>query len=169
GGANLMYQADIFIDGGRSFANQARLSAAGIPQIAVVHGSSTAGGAYLPGLSDYVVLVKGRSNIYLAGPPLVQAAIGEDTTDEALGGSEMHASVTGLGEYLAENDAHAIALTRELMDHLPWDMAGASDAGVRAPLFPAEELLGIVPADEREPYDAREIVARVVDGSHCLD
>ena len=109
GGANLMYQAEIFVDGGRTFANQARLSAAGIPQIAVVHGPSTAGGAYLPGLSDYVVLVRGRSSIYLAGPPLVKAAIGEDASDEELGGAEMHAAITGLGEYLAENDAHAIA------------------------------------------------------------
>ncbi len=98
GGANLMYQAEIFVDGGRSFANQARLSAAGIPQVAVVHGSSTAGGAYLPGLSDYVVLVKNRSSIYLAGPPLVKAAIGEEATDESLGGADMHATVTGLGE-----------------------------------------------------------------------
>jgi geranyl-CoA carboxylase beta subunit len=121
GGANLMYQAEIFVDGGRTFANQARLSAAGIPQIAVVHGSSTAGGAYLPGLSDYVVLVKGRSSIYLAGPPLVKAAIGEDASDEELGGAQMHAEVTGLGEYLAEHDAHAIAIARELIDALPWD------------------------------------------------
>ncbi len=121
GGANLMYQAEIFVDGGRTFANQARLSAAGIPQIAVVHGASTAGGAYLPGLSDYVVLVRGRSSIYLAGPPLVKAAIGEDATEEELGGAETHAEVTGLGEYLTENDAHAIALARELIDKLPWD------------------------------------------------
>lgn len=169
GGANLMYQADIFVDGGRSFANQARLSAAGIPQIAVVHGSSTAGGAYLPGLSDYVVLVKDRSSIYLAGPPLVKAAIGEDTTDEELGGSDLHASVTGLGEYLAENDAHAIALARDLMDHLPWDEAGGPNTTARAPLYDAAELMGIVPADEREPYDAREIIARIVDGSHFLE
>jgi acetyl-CoA carboxylase carboxyltransferase component len=101
GGANLMYQAEMFVEGGRSFANQARLSAAGIPQIAVVHGASTAGGAYLPGLSDYVVLVKDRSSVYLAGPPLVKAAIGEDASDEeALGGAELHARTTGLGEYL---------------------------------------------------------------------
>ena len=100
GGANLLYQAEIFIEGGRSFANQARLSAAGIPQIAVVHGASTAGGAYLPGLSDYVILVRGRSSVYLAGPPLVKAAIGEDSDEETLGGAETHATVTGLGEYL---------------------------------------------------------------------
>jgi geranyl-CoA carboxylase beta subunit len=168
GGANLMYQAEIFVDGGRTFANQARLSAAGIPQIAVVHGSSTAGGAYLPGLSDYVVLVRGRSSIYLAGPPLVKAAIGEDATDEELGGAMTHAEVTGLGEYLAENDAHAIALARELLDKLPWDTVPAP-APVAEPLFPTEELLGIVPADEREPYDVREVIARLVDGSDFLE
>ena len=123
GGANLMYQSEMFVEGGRSFANQARLSAAGIPQVAVVHGSSTAGGAYLPGLSDYVVLVRGRSSIYLAGPPLVKAAIGEDATDDELGGSQTHAEVTGLGEYLGEDDAHAIAIARELVDKLQWDAA----------------------------------------------
>ena len=168
GGANLMYQAEIFVDGGRTFANQARLSAAGIPQIAVVHGSSTAGGAYLPGLSDYVVLVKGRSSIYLAGPPLVKAAIGEDATDEELGGAQMHAEVTGLGEYLSENDAHAIALARELIDKLPWDAVPAQ-AVAAEPLFSPDELMGVVPADEREPYDVREVIARLVDGSDFLE
>ena len=168
GGANLMYQAELFVDGGRAFANQARLSAAGIPQIAVVHGSSTAGGAYLPGLSDYVVLVRGRSSIYLAGPPLVKAAIGEDASDDELGGAQMHAEVTGLGEYLTENDAHAIALTRELLDKLPWDTVPAT-APAAAPLFASEELLGVVPADDREPYDVREVIARLVDGSDFLE
>ncbi len=168
GGANLMYQAEIFVDGGRTFANQARLSAAGIPQIAVVHGSSTAGGAYLPGLSDYVVLVKGRSSIYLAGPPLVKAAIGEDATDEELGGAQMHAEVTGLGEYLCDNDAHAIALARELMDKLPWAAVPAA-AAVAEPLFSPDELMGVVPADGREPYDVREVIARLVDGSDFLE
>jgi geranyl-CoA carboxylase beta subunit len=168
GGANLMYQAEIFVDGGRTFANQARLSAAGIPQIAVVHGSSTAGGAYLPGLSDYVVLVKGRSSIYLAGPPLVKAAIGEDASDEELGGAQMHAEVTGLGEYLADDDAHAIALTRELLGNLPWDTV-PPPAPVAEPLFSPEELMGVVPADEREPYDVREVIARLVDGSAFLE
>jgi geranyl-CoA carboxylase beta subunit len=168
GGANLMYQAEIFVDGGRTFANQARLSAAGIPQLAVVHGSSTAGGAYLPGLSDYVVLVKGRSSIYLAGPPLVKAAIGEDANDEELGGAQMHAEVTGLGEYLADDDAHAIALARELLDKLPWDRV-AEPVATPEPLYPAEELLGVVPADEREPYDVREVIARLVDGSDFLE
>lgn len=172
GGANLMYQSEIFVEGGRSFANQARMSAAGIPQISVVHGSSTAGGAYLPGLSDYVVLVRGRSSIYLAGPPLVKAAIGEDCTDDELGGAETHAQVTGLGEYLTEDDAHAIALTRELMDKINWDTAPhapAHGAGFAAPLFDEQELMGIVPADEREPYDVREVIARLVDGSDFLE
>jgi geranyl-CoA carboxylase beta subunit len=168
GGANLMYQAEIFVEGGRSFANQARMSAAGLPQISVVHGSSTAGGAYLPGLSDYVVLVRGRSSIYLAGPPLVKAAIGEDCTDDELGGAETHASITGLGEYMAEDDAHAIALTREVMDKLQWDTTPAP-AACAEPLFDEQELLGIVPADEREPYDVREVIARLVDGSDFLE
>jgi geranyl-CoA carboxylase beta subunit len=168
GGANLMYQAEIFVDGGRSFANQARLSAAGIPQIAVVHGSSTAGGAYLPGLSDYVVLVKNRSSIYLAGPPLVKAAIGEDASDEALGGAELHATVTGLGEYLADDDAHAIAIVRELMAALRWDEVTARAAST-SPRHDAGELMGVVPVDERTPYDCREIIARIVDGSEFLE
>ena len=168
GGANLMYQAEIFVDGGRTFANQARLSAAGIPQIAVVHGSSTAGGAYLPGLSDYVVLVRGRSSIFLAGPPLVKAAIGEDASEEELGGAQMHAEVTGLGEYLADDDAHAIALARELLDKLPWDLVPVRPASPE-PLYAAEELMGLVPVDEREPYDVREVIARLVDGSDFLE
>jgi geranyl-CoA carboxylase beta subunit len=168
GGANLMYQAEIFIDGGRSFANQARMSAMGLPQIAVVHGSSTAGGAYLPGLSDYVILVRGRSSIYLAGPPLVKAAIGEDATDDELGGAETHAQVTGLGEYLSEDDAHAIGLAREVMDKLRWDVAPAA-ASFTEPLFDEQELMGIVPADEREPYDVREVIARLADGSDFLE
>jgi geranyl-CoA carboxylase beta subunit len=170
GGANLLYQAELFVDGGRSFANQARLSAAGIPQIAIVHGSSTAGGAYLPGLSDYVVLVRGRSKIFLAGPPLVKAAIGEDTDDEALGGADMHATVTGLGEYVADDDAEAVALARELLDKLGWDTVDPhAGQGAAPPLRPAEELLGVVPADEREPYDVREVILRVVDGSDFLE
>jgi hypothetical protein len=128
GGANLLYQSEIFVDGGRSFANQARLSAAGIPQIAIVHGSSTAGGAYLPGLSDYVVLVRGRSKIFLAGPPLVKAAIGEDADDEELGGADLHGRVTGLGEYVAEDDAQALAYGREIMRFMTWDQAGEDGA-----------------------------------------
>jgi len=168
GGANLMYQSEMFVEGGRSFANQARLSAAGIPQVAVVHGSSTAGGAYLPGLSDYVVLVRGRSSIYLAGPPLVKAAIGEDATDEELGGAQTHAEITGLGEYLGEDDAHAIAIARELVDKLQWDLAPAAGKAA-GPLHAPDELMGVVPADEREPYDVREVIARLVDGSDFLE
>jgi geranyl-CoA carboxylase beta subunit len=168
GGANLLYQAEIFVEGGRTFANQARLSAAGIPQIAVVHGSSTAGGAYMPGLADYVVLVRGRSSIYLAGPPLVKAAIGEDAGDEELGGAEMHATVTGLGEYLAEDDAHAIAIARDLLDKLPWDTVAVRSCAPE-PLFDLEELMGLVPADEREPFDMRELLARIVDASDFLE
>jgi geranyl-CoA carboxylase beta subunit len=168
GGANLNYQAELFVEGGRTFANQARLSAAGIPQIAVVHGSSTAGGAYLPGLCDYVVLVRGRSSIYLAGPPLVKAAIGEDASDEELGGAELHAGVTGLGEYLCENDAHAIATARELMGSLPWD-ASSAPADATPPKYAADELMGVVPTDERQPFDMRELIARLVDGSEFLE
>jgi geranyl-CoA carboxylase beta subunit len=167
GGANLLYQSEIFVEGGRSFANQARISAAGIPQIAVVHGSSTAGGAYLPGLSDIVVLVEGKSKIFLAGPPLVKAAIGEDATDEELGGAEMHAEVTGLGEYLAEDDAHAIAITREVFEKLTWPID--EPHGGAAPLHDEEELLGIVPADDKLPIDMREVIARIVDGSDFLE
>jgi geranyl-CoA carboxylase beta subunit len=168
GGANLMYQSEMFVEGGRSFANQARLSAMGLPQIAVVHGSSTAGGAYLPGLSDYVVLVKQRSSIYLAGPPLVKAAIGEDATDDELGGSDVHARITGLGEYVAEHDAHAIALARELLGQLRWD-AVPPPRPAEPPRYAADELMGIVPQDEREPYDVREVIARLVDASDFLE
>jgi geranyl-CoA carboxylase beta subunit len=168
GGANLLYQSEMFVEGGRFFANQARLSAAGIPQIAVVHGSSTAGGAYLPGLSDYVVLVRDRSKIFLAGPPLVRAAIGEDASDEELGGAELHASVTGLGEYLAQDDAHAIAVARELMSMLKWDRI-SERAPSALPRYSTGELAGIVPISEREPYDVREIIARIADGSEFLD
>ena len=168
GGANLLYQSEMFVEGGRSFANQARLSAAGIPQIAVVHGSSTAGGAYLPGLSDYVILVKEKSKIFLAGPPLVKAAIGEDASDEELGGAELHATATGLGEYLARDDAHALTIARDLMAKLKWARVPRREKGI-PPKYDADELLGIVPVSEREPYDVREIIARLVDGSDFLD
>ncbi|TYR30152.1 acyl-CoA carboxylase subunit beta [Mesorhizobium microcysteis] len=168
GGANLLHQAEMFVEGGRSFANQARLSAAGIPQIAIVHGSSTAGGAYLPGLSDYVVLVRGRSKIFLAGPPLVKAAIGEDADDEMLGGADLHGSVTGLGEYVAEDDAQALALGRAIMENLSWDAASERSPS-REPKYAVDELPGIVPADERAPFDMKEVVARIADGSDFLE
>ena len=171
GGANLLYQAEMFVEGGRGFANQARLSAAGIPQITVVHGSSTAGGAYLPGLSDYVVLVRGRAKVFLAGPPLLRAATGEVATDEELGGADMHATVSGLGEYLAEDDIDGIRIAREIMAKLPWNtqLPPVQRKGYKEPRHSPEELAGAVPIDYRRPYDVREIVARVVDDSDFLD
>jgi geranyl-CoA carboxylase beta subunit len=168
GGANLLYQAEIFVDGGRSFANQARLSAAGIPQIAIVHGSSTAGGAYLPGMSDYVVLVRKQSKIFLAGPPLVKAAIGEDADEEALGGADLPGEVTGLGEYVADDDAQALTYAREIMDKLTWDPVTPVFDGP-GPKFDADDLMGIVPADDKTPYDVREVIARLVDASDFLE
>ncbi|MEO4048163.1 geranyl-CoA carboxylase subunit beta [Pseudomonas sp. CAU 1711] len=171
GGANLSYAAEIFVEGARAFANQARLSAAGIPQITVVHGSSTAGGAYQPGLSDYVVVVRGKAKMFLAGPPLLKAATGEIATDEELGGAEMHAQVAGTAEYLAENDADGVRLAREILAMLPWNaqLPLRPQRAYKAPLYPAEELLGVVPADAKKPYDVREIIARIADGSEFLD
>jgi len=183
GGANLHYQAEMFVEGGRAFANQARLSAAGIPQVAIVHGSSTAGGAYLPGLSDHVVLVKSRSKIFLAGPPLVKAAIGEVADDETLGGADLHGRVTGLGEYVASDDAEAIAIGRQIIANLGWPRVGRGSWVVGgeeddrrptndeppAPRHDAEELLGIVPADPRRPFDSKEVIARIVDGSDLFE
>jgi geranyl-CoA carboxylase beta subunit len=169
GGANLMYQSEIFVPGGRVFCNMARASAMGLPMITVVHGNATAGGAYMPGLSDYVIAVRDRAKIFLAGPPLVQAAIGEESTDEELGGAEMHATVSGLVEYVADDDAHGIALARELMSKLRWDDHRDRLLDFEPPAYDAEELLGLVPADPRHPYDAREIVSRIVDGSDFLE
>jgi len=171
GGANLLYQSEIFVDGGRVFANMARLSAAGIPQITVVHGSSTAGGAYMPGLSDYVVMVRGRAKVFLAGPPLVKAALGEEATDEELGGAQMHATVAGTAEYLAEDDAHGLAIARDVVASLGWDrvLPGERLAAPEPPLHPADELCGVVPTDARQPYDVREVIARLVDGSEFLE
>ncbi len=172
-GANLNYQAEIFVEGGRTFANLARLSAAGIPVMSVVHGSSTAGGAYNPGLSDYVIAVRGRAKIFLGGPPLVKAAIGQDADDESLGGAELHAVVTGTSEYLAEDDAHALELAREVIGKLGWERgagtAPAPRAPARSPRHDPEEILGIVSPDYRVPYDAREVIARLVDDSDFLE
>jgi len=173
-GANLLkYQVEGFVTGGRIFYNLARLSAAGIPVIAVVHGSSTAGGAYMPGLSDYVVMVRGRARAFLAGPPLLKAATGEIATDEELGGGEMHATVSGLGEYLAEDDADGLRITRELIGRLQWDAdgpAGRIDAAPDLePLFPCDQLAGVMPLDFRQPIDMHEVIARIVDRSEFLD
>ncbi len=170
-GANLLeYRVEHFVRGGRLFANLARLSAAGIPVITVVHGSSTAGGAYMPGLSDVVVMVRERSRAFLAGPPLLKAATGEIATEEELGGAEMHASVSGLADYLAEDDAHALAITREVVAALGWN-GGATPArpAYAEPRLDADELLGIIAADVRQPMDMREIVARIVDDSDFLE
>jgi len=171
GGANLNYQAEIFVDGGRTFANMARMSAMGIPHIAVVHGSSTAGGAYLPGLSDYVIVVKGRSKIFLAGPPLLQAATGEIATDEELGGAELHSAVSGVAEYLAEDDADALNIARQIMAALPWNerLPPLRRRPSKEPRYSPDELCGVVPVDYRRPYDVREVIARLVDDSEFLD
>jgi geranyl-CoA carboxylase beta subunit len=171
GGANLNYQAEIFVDGGRGFANQARLSAAGIPQITVVHGSSTAGGAYIPGMSDYVVVVKGRAKIFLAGPPLLKSATGEIATDEELGGAEMHTTVSGVAEFMAEDDADGLRIAREIMTRLPWNERGPQlqKKAWTAPAYDIDELCGIVPVDYRKPYDVREVMARLADASDLTD
>ena len=169
-GANLLYQSELFVEGGRVFANMARLSAAGNPQIIVVHGSSTAGGAYLPGLSDYVIVVRKKTRIFLAGPPLVKAATGEDADEESLGGAEMHMRVSGTAEYIADDDAGAIAIARDLMGRIPWDNAHVESRDEPAPpRYDPEELCGAIPVDYRQPYDCREIIARVVDNSDFLD
>ncbi|NQV59759.1 MAG: acyl-CoA carboxylase subunit beta, partial [Alphaproteobacteria bacterium] len=164
GGANLLYQSELFVEGGRTFANQSRLSAAGIPQVTVVHGSSTAGGAYVPGLSDYVVVVRNRAKIFLAGPPLLKSATGEIATDEELGGADMHASIAGTAEYIADDDAQAIAVARDVMAKLRWnDRLPLSTApSYQPPLYEAEELLGLGPGDYSKPSDVRELSARLV-------
>ncbi len=170
GGANLRYQAEMFILGGRNFAMQARLSAAGVPQITVVHGSSTAGGAYIPGLSDYVIMVKKRAKVFLAGPPLVLAATGEQAVEEELGGAEMHASIAGTTEFVAESDADAIRIAREVVANLGWPANNMQNAcEPRPPRYDPDELCGVVPVDYRKPYDCREIIARIVDDSDFLE
>ncbi|MCK5873772.1 MAG: acyl-CoA carboxylase subunit beta [Alcanivoracaceae bacterium] len=171
GGANLNYAAEIFVEGARTFANQARLSAQGIPQITVVHGNATAGGAYQPGLSDYCIMVRNRAKMFLAGPPLLKAATGEIATDEDLGGAEMHATVAGTAEYVAESDADGIRLARELMANIPWNeqLPARQALQWQPPRYDEEELLGIVPSDTKKPYDVREIIARIADDSEFLD
>src|SRR5262249_31325097 len=159
----------MFVRGGATFANLARMSAAGIPVISIVHGSSTAGGAYQTGLADYVVMVRGRSKVFLAGPPLLKAATGEIAGDEELGGAELHCATTGLGEYLAEDDADALRIGREILARLGWTATATPRAPAPRPLYDAEELLGVVPIDYRRPYEVREVIARLVDGSEFLD
>ena len=167
-GANLLkYRVEGFIHGGAIFYNLAKLSAAGLPVVTVVHGSSTAGGAYMPGLSDYVIMVRGRAKAFLAGPPLLKAATGEIATDEELGGAVMHTHVSGLGEYLAEDDSDGVRLAREVLGRL--DIKTDSPRPSKPPRYPAEELLGVMPADYRKPVDMREAIARIVDDSDFLD
>jgi acetyl-CoA carboxylase carboxyltransferase component len=166
GGADLPTQSEIFIPGGRGFKDLTNLSAAGIPTIALVFGNATAGGAYIPGMSDHVVMVAGAARVYLAGPPLVKMAIGEDADDEELGGAAMHARVSGSADHLARDEVDALRIGRSIVANLNWRKAGPPPAGRGdPPLFDEEELLGLAPADLRTPVDPRHILARVVDGS----
>jgi len=169
-GANLLnYKVEQFIHGGRNFYGLARLSAAGIPVIAVVHGPSTAGGAYMTGLADYVVMVRGRGRAFLAGPPLLKAATGEVADDETLGGADMHASVSGLAEYVAEDDAHALGIARELVASLGWQVQGEAWPDGPPPQQDPEGLLDLFAPDLRTPVDMREVIARIVDDSAFLE
>jgi acetyl-CoA carboxylase carboxyltransferase component len=166
GGADLSRQADVFVPGGEQFRRLTQLSAQGIPTICVVFGSSTAGGAYLPGMSDYTVMVEGRARVFLGGPPLVKMAIGEEADEEELGGARMHARISGLCDYLARDESDALRIARGIVSHLHWTRLGSPpDLHVEPPLYPIEELLGIASVDVRVPFDVREILARVVDGS----
>ena len=169
GGAFLPMQDEVFPDKddfGRIFYNQAQLSSKGIPQIAIVHGSCTAGGAYVPAMSDEAVIVKKQGTIFLGGPPLVKAATGEVVSAEDLGGGDTHTRISGVADHLAEDDDHALGLARQIVGRLNWVKLGSVVmAETRPPLYPAEELYGVVEADARKPYDAREIIARIVDAS----
>ena len=166
GGADLPTQKEIFIPGGRTFRDLTRLSAAGIPTVTLVFGNSTAGGAYVPGMSDHVVMISGRSKVFLGGPPLVKMATGEESDDESLGGAEMHARTSGLADYLAADEPDAIRICRRIVARLNWRKQGPPPAARPAPpLYDDEQLLGIVPPDLRIPFDPHEVIARVVDGS----
>ncbi len=169
-GANLLrYRVEDFIRGGSHYCRLARLSAAGIPVLTLVHGSSTAGGAYMPGLSDYVVMVRNRARAFLAGPPLLKAATGEIATEEDLGGAAMHATVSGLAEYVAEDDADGVGILRELVGRLGWRQFEVPLPEGPAPRYPAEDLLGLMPRDGRKPVDMREVIARLTDASEFLE
>jgi len=169
GGAFLPEQDDVFPDRehfGRIFYNQATMSAQAIPQIAVVMGSCTAGGAYVPAMSDEAIIVKNQATIFLGGPPLVKAAIGEIVTAEELGGGDVHTRISGVADHLAENDAHALHLARRIVANLNSVKAIGLDAQPpEAPLYDAEEIYGVIPDDTRKPYDVREVIARIVDAS----
>ncbi|MGK7396157.1 MAG: carboxyl transferase domain-containing protein [Candidatus Cyclobacteriaceae bacterium M3_2C_046] len=169
GGVFLPDQSKVFADRfhfGRFFYYQARMSALGLPQIAVVMGSCTAGGAYVPAMSDEVIMVKNQGTIFIGGPPLVKAATGEDVTAEDLGGAEMHTAISGVADYLAENDQHALQICRHIFDKIPQTKEYPYPISkVKEPKYPAHELYGVLPQDARRVVDAREIIARIVDGS----
>ena len=166
GGADLPSQAEIFIPGGQMFRDLTRLSAAGIPTVTAVFGNATAGGAYVPGMSDYVIMVKERSKVFLGGPPLVKMATGEEAEDEALGGADMHGRTSGLADYVAVDEVDAIRNIRRVVARLNWRKLGPQPrANVLEPRYDAEELLGLVPTDLRIPFDPREVIARIVDDS----
>jgi 3-methylcrotonyl-CoA carboxylase beta subunit len=168
GGVFLPMQAEVFADKdhfGRIFYNQARMSALGIPQIAVVMGMCTAGGAYVPAMCDENVIVKGTGTIYLAGPPLVKAATGEEVTAEELGGADLHTRLSGVSDHLAENDQDAIEICRSIVETLPRRPVPRKPAAIEEPLYRPGELYGLIPSNPRQPFDAREVIARLVDGS----
>jgi acetyl-CoA carboxylase carboxyltransferase component len=166
GGADLPTQADIFVPAGKIFHDLTELSAMGIPTVALVFGNSTAGGAYVPGMCDYAVLIDGRAKVFLGGPPLVKMATGEESDDESLGGADMHTRVSGLGDYFALDEMDCIRIGRQIMADLHWRKQGPGPIGPAAePLHDPDELLGIVSGDMRVPFDPREVLARVVDGS----
>jgi 3-methylcrotonyl-CoA carboxylase beta subunit len=172
GGAFLPMQADVFPDRehfGRIFYNQARMSAAGIPQVAVVMGSCTAGGAYVPAMSDEAVIVAQQGTIFLGGPPLVQAATGEVVTAEELGGGDVHTRISGVADQLANDDRHALALTREIFETLGASRARTRDAETEPPAYDPEEIYGVLPRDPRQSYDVHEVIARLVDGSRFAE
>ena len=171
-GADLpRYHVEQWLNFGRLFGNLAKLSAAGLPTIAVLHGASTAGGAYMPGLSDYVVAIKGRGRAFLAGPALLKAATGEETDEEELGGATMHASISGLAEYLAEDDLSGLLIARNIIDRLDWNKrcSVTKSESFSEPKYDPDEIAGIVPLDYRKFYDVREVIARIVDGSDFDD
>lgn len=165
GGADLPRQAEIFVPGGATFKGLTQLSAAGVPTITLVFGSSTAGGAYVPGMSDYTVLVAGQARVFLGGPPLVKMAIDEDADEEELGGADMHARRSGLADFLATDEADALRLGRMIVRRLRWAPPGTPPGPADPPLLDPDSLLDVAPADVRQPVDVREILWRVVDGS----